>query len=192
MDPTEIQVIGGTAATPSERFSRFALGADLRVSADVPWLGELSVRGEIVRAKNLDRGLWAADPVAAGRDLREVGYYVDLLQEVTPYGIVGVRYDRYDPDADASEQSGVRLVARDISASTWSVMAAVRYKPVALGRSKGGELLAATDIGLPRMFYAARCIVQYDHRTNALGRDASGAPATLADDSLTLRGEVSF
>jgi len=38
----------------------------------------------------------------------------------------------------------------------------------------------------------ARLVAQYDHRTNALARDASGAPATLADDSFTLRGEVRF
>ena len=192
VDPTEIQVIAGTAATPSERFPRFALGGDLRLSADIPWLGELSVRGEVVRAKNLDRGLQAADPVVAGRDLREVGYYVDVLQEVTPYAIVGVRYDRYNPDADKSEQAGLRPVARDPSFSTFSVMAAARFKGALVARGPGGAPLAMPDLGAPRVFYPARCIVQYDHRTNALGRDASGAPTTLADDSFTVRAEVSF
>ncbi|WP_394822525.1 hypothetical protein [Pendulispora albinea] len=182
VDPTEIQVIAGAPATPSERFTRFAIGADLRLSADIPVLGELMVRGEIVRAKNLDRGLQAADPVVVGRDLREVGYYVDIVQEVTPYAMIGARYDRYNPDSDANEQSGVRLVARDPSSSTVSVMVAARYYKGTTPRGAGAA----------RAIYPARCIVQYDHRTNALGRAASGAPTTLADDSLTVRGEVTF
>jgi hypothetical protein len=39
---------------------------------------------------------------------------------------------------------------------------------------------------------SARLVAQYDHRQNALGRDASGRPTTLADDSFILRAEVRF
>lgn len=164
---TELSVIPGGPATPSEGFSRFAVGADLRVTVGIGRLGDLALRGEIVRAKNLDRGLYVADPVAATRDLREFGYYVGASQELTKWAIVGVRYDRYDPDADAREQQAFAVVPVDQSLSTWSFMAAGR-------------------------FGSAKLVAQYDRRKNALGRDETGKPATLADDSFTLRAEVRF
>jgi hypothetical protein len=37
-----------------------------------------------------------------------------------------------------------------------------------------------------------RLIAEYDHNTNALGRDAQGVPTTLADDAVIVRAEVSF
>jgi hypothetical protein len=35
-----------------------------------------------------------------------------------------------------------------------------------------------------------RVTLQYDHRSNPLGRDASGAPTTLAADTVILRGQL--
>lgn len=167
VQPAEIQVIPGSSATPSERFSRFALGADLRVKVTVPVLGELAVRGEIVRAKNLDRALFVADPVSAGRDVRELGWYVGATQEVTSWALVGVRYDRYDPDADVQRLAGVVQVASTEAVTTLSLLAMLRYESLRLS-------------------------FQYDHEHNALGRDANGAPANLADDTAVLRGQVVF
>lgn len=163
----ELSVINGSPASPSATFGRFALGADLRASVAFPVLGELALRGEVVRGKNIDRGLYISDPIAATRDLRQIGWYAGASQEVTRWALVGVRYDRYDPDADAREQEPFAVVPRDLASSTWSFTAA--------GRVKSGRLVA-----------------QFDHRDNALGRDASGRPATLADDAFTLRAEVRF
>jgi hypothetical protein len=167
VQPTEIQVIPGGAATPSQLFHRFALGADARLAIDVPVVGELSLRSEIVWASNLDRAVIPADPIAAGRDQRELGFYVGVTQELTPWGMIGVRYDRYDPDADASEQRGAALVPRDRAFSTYAFMGMLRHGP-------------------------GRLIVEYDRRGNALGRTASGDPTTLASDTLTMRAEVTF
>ncbi len=164
---TEIQVIPGAAATPSESFHRFALGADLRLLARIPRLGELCVYGEIARAGNLDRGLEPADPVGLGRDLRELGFHVGLTQEITQYAMIGARYDRYNPDTDASEQRGASRVPRDSTYATLAVAAALRVSP-------------------------GRLILEFDHNDNALGRSVDGAPTTLADDALTIRGEVTF
>jgi hypothetical protein len=164
---TEVTVIPGSPATPSQPFKRFAVGADLRLTIRLPTLGDLHLRGEVVRASNLDRGLYVSDPIVSTRDLRQLGYYVGASQEITRWALVGVRYDRYDPDADAREQEPFVLVPRDSSMSTWSFSAA--------GRTR-----------------VARLVAQYDHRTNAFGRDASGRPTTLADDSFTLRAEVRF
>jgi hypothetical protein len=164
---SEIQVIPGAAATPSQTFHRFAVGGDLGVTARLPVLGELTVLGEIARSGNLDRGVLPADPVGAGRDLRELGFHVGLTQELTRYAMIGARYDRYDPDADASEQRALQRVPRDSAFTTLAVTGALRYPP-------------------------GRLLFEYDHNTNALGRTAGGLPATLADDAFTLRGEVTF
>jgi hypothetical protein len=183
VDTTEIQTVPGRTATPSERFRRFALGADLRAATSVPVLGELAVRGEIARANNLDRGVTPADPIAMGRDQRGTGYYFDVVQEVTRYAVLGVRYDFYNPDSDANEQAGVSVVPRDPSLSTLSIMAAFRYADGAVVAGQADAL---------RAIRPARFILQYDHRKNASGRALGGDVTTLADDSLTLRGEVSF
>ncbi len=167
IDPAELVAIAGSPASPSESFKRFAIGADLRASIRVPVLGMFGARFEITRASNLDRGLFFADPVVAGRDLREIGWYVGAHQEITKWAMVGVRYDRYDPDSDAREREPYALVPRSFAQSTWSFSAAGRLS-------------------------FARLIAQYDLRSNALGRDANGAPATLKDDSFTLRAEVRF
>ncbi len=167
VEPTEIQVIPGSSATASQNFRRFALGADAQVRVAIPVLGEMAVRAEIVWAKNLDRALVIADPMATGRDLRETGYYAGVTQEITRWGMVGVRYDRYDGDADASRQAGAVVVPSRAVFTTVAVMGMLRWSP-------------------------GRLILEYDHNTNPLGRDAAGAPATLKDDALTLRAEVSF
>ncbi|HEY4012704.1 MAG TPA: hypothetical protein VGM06_05175 [Polyangiaceae bacterium] len=167
VQPSEIQVIPGSAATPSQQFRRFAIGADARVIARVPRLGDLAVRAEIVRGQNLDRGIEYADPVGAGHDLRELGWYIGFSQEITRWAMVGVRYDRYDPDEDASVGLAANLVPVDRTYTTLALMAMLRFE-------------------------SARLVVEYDKNDNALGRDATGAPTTLADDALTLRGQVRF
>lgn len=164
---TEIQAIPGAAATPSEPFRRFALAADLRLTVTIPLLGELAIYGEVARAQNLDRGVEPADPVSVGRAMRELGFYAGITQELTRWAMVGLRYDRYDPDADASEQRGVVRVPRDSTYSTVAVTAAFRWSPL-------------------------RVIAEYQHNQNALGRSASGLPTTLGDDLFALRGEVKF
>lgn len=164
---TEVQAIAGSAAVASRNFDRFALGGEIAVTVTIPRAGDLRLASEVVWAKNLDRGLFPADPLPLGRDLREIGYHVGLTQEITRYGQIGVRYDWYSPDADASEQIGVAQVPRDPSVSALAIAAAFRYE-------------------------LARLVVEYDHRTNALGRGPDGSPRTLPDDSLTFRGEVTF
>jgi hypothetical protein len=164
---TEIQVIPGASATPSELFRRFGLGADARIFVRFARGFALDLRAEVMRAENLDRGLEPADPVGAGYDLREFGYYVGATQELTAFGLVGIRYDRYNPDQDAHEQQALNVVPRDRSYSTLALLAMLRYE-------------------------GARLAVEYDHNGNALGRDASGKPTTLASDALTVRAQYRF
>ena len=167
VEPNELIAIPGIAAEPSSSFRRFAIGADMRAFIKIPVIGELALRGEIVRASNLDRALFVADPVAVGRDLREIGWYVGGTQEVTRWAQVGIRYDKYNPDSDSSDRQPFVTVPIDSSFGTWSFMVAARLPY--------GKLIA-----------------QYDLRSNNSGRDATGAPTTLADDSFTLRAEARF
>ena len=83
------------------------------------------------------------------------------------YAMVGVRYDRYNPDLDGSGQQGVTLVPEDRTYSTLAFAAALRHEP-------------------------GRLVLEYDRNENALGRARSGLPTTLADAQIALRGEVVF
>ncbi|MDB4956087.1 MAG: phosphate-selective porin [Myxococcales bacterium] len=161
----EIQVVAGQAATPSASFDRFGVGADVEVAIDLHTSGKLMVYGEVVAAGNLDRANVIADPIATGRDARELGWYLAGVYEPTKLWAFGARFDVYDPDADASELRTGTVVPLDQKLSTLSATAAVR-----------GE--------------HGRLILQFDHNTNHLGRTMSGVPTNLGDDAVTLRAEV--
>jgi hypothetical protein len=168
VDPTEISGVLGMPGLPSANFERWAAGGDVRITVDVPRLGPLSLYAELVWASNLDRALYPADPVAAGRDLRELGWYVAATQQLTRWAAFGIRYDRYDPDADRTEKVAASIVPRDLTLSTLALAAAVMYAPY------------------------ARLTLEWDHNRNALARTASGAPATLGADQVTFRAQVLF
>ncbi len=167
VEPNEIVAIGGSPATPSQVFRRFALGGDVRLLLRVAPLGELSLRGEALDALNLDRGLETADPVGAGHDLREAGWSIGATQELTGWAMIGARYDLYNPNADANQQRAANLVPVDRSYSTVALMAMFRYE-------------------------GARLLLEYDINRNPLGIGANGVPTTLADNALTLRGQAVF
>jgi hypothetical protein len=165
---SEIQVIPGRAATPSQNFSRFAVGADSRIGATIPRLGRLMLFGEVIWAANLDRALLPADPVASGRDLREFGWVVGASQEFTARAALGVRYDFYNPDVDGFRQTPTVIAPKDMSFRTWTFTL-----------SWGG-------VGQDRL------LLEYQHNHNALAVAANGSPTTLAADTLTLRGQMVF
>jgi hypothetical protein len=164
---TELQVVPGSPGLPSEGFDRQALGGDLQVHWCLCKLGTGLAFAEVVAATNLDRGLIYADPIASARDLRELGFTVGAVQNVTPYARVGVRYDRYNGDRDAFQRAGVELVGVDQVFSTLSVMA--------MG-----------------VWHEARFMVQYDRGRNPFGLGDDGTPTTRDADRLTLRAQVGF
>ncbi|TMQ09454.1 MAG: hypothetical protein E6J90_35830 [Deltaproteobacteria bacterium] len=163
--PNEVQVIPGQAATMSSSYDRFGVGADAQLAIDLAELGKLAVYGELIVAGNLDRAMVLPDPVVLGRDLRELGFYAALVYEPAAWSALGVRYDRYDPDADAADVRLGTLIPSDASLSTLSITGALRHAH-------------------------GRLILEYDHNTNHSGRTASGVPTNLGDDAVTLRAEV--
>ena len=164
---TELQVIPGMAAMPSQGFDHKALGADVTVHWCLCVVGTGAAYAEAVIATNLDRGLVYADPIAADRDLRQLGFAVGAVQNLGAHAAVGARYDRYDADRDASEREGVMLVGVNKVFSTLSVMATGRW-------------------------HDARLMAQYDHEKNPFGRGYNVMPITREADRVTLRAQVGF
>jgi Phosphate-selective porin O and P len=167
VDPTEIQIVPGSPGEPSQPFTHNALGADLQVHWCLCALGNGTAFLEAALATNLDRGLVYADPVAASRDLRQLGFAIGAMQELGAYVQIGARYDRYDADRDAMDREGAALINVHKVFSTVAVMATARWND-------------------------ARVIVEYDHERNPFGRGDDGAPITRAADRVTLRAQVGF
>ncbi len=164
---TELRVVPGTPGTPSETFAHDAIGGDVRVHWCLCVIGTGLAYAEVVLATNLDRGLLYADPVAASRELRHLGFQVGLVQNVTEHAQVGVRYDRYAADRDANERLGLELVGVEQTFSALSIMASARR----------GD---------------ARLVVQYDHERNPFGRADDGTPTTRDADRVTIRAQAGF
>jgi hypothetical protein len=162
IDNGEVTAVPGSAATPSESFSRWAFGADLQASLTTP-IGKTRLYGEIFAAQNADRGFFVADPVATGVDLREVGFYAGFLQEIGRYAIVGFRTDHYNPNADLFDKRGGKLIPADASIHTYSPMI--------------GALLPDR----------VRILFQYDAVVDSLARDSQGVPTDLKNDRFVIR-----
>ncbi len=162
----------GSSGLPSQNFSRNALGADILITARTSSLGNTTLYGEIAWAKNLDRALLIADPYGPlGRDMRERGYYVALVQDVGRYVQAGVRYDYYDPDQDSTDRQAATVLLSSEAVSTFGMAVAARM----------------TIAGLTN-----RLLLQYDINRNHFGRDPSGLPTNLASNAFTLRAEAVF
>src|SRR5262249_32065976 len=126
----ELQVIPGSPGEPSQTYHRNAVGADASVRWCLDVVGPGSVFFEGMLATNLDRGVIYADPIASARTIREAGFELGAVQDLTASAQVGIRYDRYDADRDANSVTGVMVVRTHQIFSTLAVMAAYRWKTV--------------------------------------------------------------
>jgi hypothetical protein len=163
--PSELIGVPGSAATPSESFERWALGLDLQLQVETP-LGLTRLAAEAFVAQNHDRGRYRSDPVEVGFDLRQVGAYAALTQDLSPYALAGFRVDVYDPNSDFFEERRGELVPRSQSQLTLS--------PI-------------VGLVLPER---ARLLFEYDFILDELGRDAVGIPTDADNDQLTVRLQV--
>jgi len=162
---TELVGVPAQAASASQNFNRWAVGADFRPSIRW-WPGVAKLYGELFVAQNLDRRLYVADPISTGIDQQELGFYVAAVQEITRYGVVGVRYDFYDPNANLFDKRGGVLIPYSEAIQTISPL---------------------VGLVLPER---ARLLMQYDFIHNAYARSPLGVPTSLADNVLTLRLQV--
>jgi hypothetical protein len=165
--PESILVNAGSAATPSENFSRWALGADLQLRFKSR-IGMTCLYGEVVAAQNLDRALVIADPTIKDINVREFGGYVGFIQELTRYFVVGIRGDVYDPNADWLDERGGRQLPTSLRVYGLSPMA---------------------GFVLPDR---ARLLFQWDLQDNRFARDDRGVPTRLKNNAVTARLQVNL
>jgi hypothetical protein len=165
--PNEIKGLPAVPALPSSSFTRAAFGADASLSVRLSSFLKTTVAAEFYLASDLDRAILPADPKGiAGRDFRELGYYVSLIQEYGRWRL-GVRYDYYNPDQDANKLLDINPILTNASYSTLAVVAGCT--------APWGRLL-----------------VEYDRNRNHLGIDLTGLPTNLDNNAVLVRGEVSF
>jgi hypothetical protein len=163
VDTGEIYGTTGSPAVPSQSFDRWALGLDLGFSLRSSF-GLTRLQGEAFVGTNLDRGVVPARPVA-GAEVRELGVSGSLVQQVTEYGLLGLRVAYYDPNSDALEQRAGIYSPRNQSY--------VVVSPV-------------VGFTLPN----ARLVAQYDLVRDYLARDSRGVPDDAKNNQLTLRLQV--
>jgi hypothetical protein len=165
VDQTELSPIVGRAATPSQNFDRWAAGADLRAELRTP-IGVTKIYGEFVIAANMDRSLYVADPVATGVDQRELGFYAGVVQEICRYGVVGFRFDYYDPNSDVFDKRRGRNLPFSEAVKTYSPL---------------------VGVSLPDR---ARLLFEYDVIRDAMGRTITGVPTDLKNNTWAVRLQV--
>lgn len=162
VDSGEVQGQPGQQGTPARNFSRWAVGADLEFLLRTK-LGWSMFQAEGFAASNLDRGLFIANPVLSGADVREFGFFVSLTQEITQYGALGFRYDYYDPNADFIDNRQGRQVPTKQRIQTFTPFVALQLP----GR--------------------ARLIFEYSASSDYLARDNRGLPTDFTNNQWTLR-----
>jgi len=158
----ELEALPGTSGTVSENFFRWSVGADLQLRMKTE-LGMTQLYGEIVAGSNMDRGLFVADPVLTSIDARELGYYIGLVQQVTPYGVFGLRYDYYNPNANFLDRQGGKIIPSTQDMQTWAPLVGL----VLPGRAK--------------------LLLEYDIIRDYTARDSSGVPIDRKNNVWTLR-----
>ena len=164
----ETRAAPGAAGIASQNFDRWAVGADLELQLQSR-IGTSTLAAEVSAGSNMGRNVFVADPVTTSVDERELGYYVSFAQELAFGGIVGFRYDTYNPDADFldSARKG-KLVPSNETVTT--------YAPL-LG------------FQIP---HHTRLVAEYDVIRDAFARDAQGVPTDLKNDAwfVRLQGEL--
>ena len=162
INSAELTATPGSSPSRSQSFSRWAVAADVDVAVKTG-LGQTELQGELVIANNLDRGLFISDPITTGHDDRQLGYYVALLQDVTKHGLIGVRYDYYNPRADVFGNQNGKVVPIKASVKTISPLVGVR---------------------LPD---SLKLLAQWDMMRDHLATDARGVPADRKNNTVTVR-----
>jgi len=88
---------GMTAAVPSsyQRFRRTRVGGDAQAYLDIPMVGGLVLRGEVIYAVDKNRD-YAGVTANACRDVKSLGWYATLVQNVGDHFGVVFRLDQFD------------------------------------------------------------------------------------------------
>ncbi|HMJ15785.1 MAG TPA: hypothetical protein VK524_30420, partial [Polyangiaceae bacterium] len=129
-------------------------------------LGTTHLYGEAYIAQNLDRAVFIADPAEGGLDVRQLGGYAAVVQDLTRYGFAGFRASVYDPNSDTLDSQRGRLIPRSQTIRSFSPLIGAR---------------------LPD--YASLSF-QYDFVDDSLAKDIRGVPTDAKNDQWSLRLQV--
>ncbi len=158
----EIVGVPGTAATASQNFTRWLLGADLGCEL-ASRLGTTHLYAEVSVGSNMDRNVFIADPITTGLDEREFGYYVALYHEFKVGPIVGFRFDQYNPNSDFLDSRAGKLLPVTETITTYSPLVGFQIP------------------------HKARLVAQYDFIGDNLARNELGVPVDKKNDVWTIR-----
>ena len=165
---SEVAGVGAISAKPSSTFRRFGLAVDGQVNLRTR-LGETQLAGAFYLGNNMDRGVVASDPVLLGRDSRQIGYQLSVLQEAGEWFVLGFRTDYYSPDSDSSDFENAKPVQpNDRSIRTYSPIVGLRFQR------------------------RARLMFQYDIVRDKFGRDERGVPTDLENNRASVRLQVNL
>ena len=158
----ELSATPGSSPSKSSNFKHWAIAADADVVLKTG-LGQTELQGELMLGNNMDRGLIISDPVTSGHDDRQLGYYAEILQDITRHALVGFRYDYYDPRADVFTNKNGKVVPTKATIKTMSPLVGVR---------------------LPDR---VKLFAQWDIVRDHLAIDARGVPADRKNNVVTFR-----
>jgi len=165
---SEVTAVSASSARTASTFRRFGLALDGQVNVRTG-LGETQVSGAFYLGNNLDRGVIVSDPVLLGRDTRQIGYQLSVLQEAGEWFILGFRTDYYNPDSDSSDFANAKPVQpNDRSIRTYSPIAGFRFQR------------------------RARLLFEYDIVRDKFGRDERGVPTDLENNRAAVRLQVNL
>lgn len=139
----------GTApAVPTsyERYRRQLIGGDLQFYWDIPFVGGLGIKSEVVLGKDADLG-FSGVAAEACRDLSTLGWYVTVVQNIGQrFGVVA-RLDQLDLDRDVPATCGVPAL-----------------DPLKLKAAAGIDRVTTLDVGLLTHFNGnLRLALVYEH-----------------------------
>jgi hypothetical protein len=164
-----ITLLPGRGAVSSQTFERWATGVDAELSGNVADVWRFWLRGEFMFGQNLDRGLFISDPVALGYNQRGYGAVGSLDNIIAQVGLLGFRYDFYQPNPDTTARVGgqVAKVSREIQTATFLA----------------GFQLPGTN---------TRLFAEYDRVKDHFALATDGRPADLKNNRFILRLQVSL
>ena len=166
---TSVMLQAGRAATASRTFDRWATGLDAELSAQVLAAWKLWLRGEFIFGNNLDRGLFISDPNLTGFNGRGYGAVGAIESLIFQTGLLGLRYDFYDPNPDAIGNVAGEVVKVPRRISTTSAL-----------------------VGLQLPGTRTRFFAEYDRVKDHLALGLNGRPADLKNDRFLCRLQVSL
>jgi hypothetical protein len=164
-----LTLLPGHAAVPSRTFERWGAGVDAQINGNVSSYWNFTVRGEFMFGQNLDRGFFIADPIALGYDNRAYGGVASFDNLIYQVGLLGFRYDMYNPNPDGTASVGTRVVKSSRQIATATFLA--------------GLQLPGTN---------TRLFAEYDRVKDHLGLSTDGRPADIKNNRFLLRLQVSL